>query len=113
MSTRQARTATPTIASGTALSESRFLNGDTLDRILMPAGWDAADITVQVSHDGQAWYELTDAAGNAVALTVAASRAVQLGWAGITHIRFRSGTSGVPVNQTADRVLTLCSHAVI
>jgi hypothetical protein len=80
----------------------------------MPAGWDAASITVQVSVDGgTTWLEAQDGA-SAFSLTAAAGQYLMfesLKWRGANHIKVRSGTSGVAVNQTADRVLTLLIRA--
>lgn len=103
-----------TIASGTALSAAVPIGDKVPVGIAMPSGWDAASLTFQVSADGgTTWNELYDSSGNAVSFTVAASRYIYMDptvWIGINMIKIRSGTSGSPVNQTADRVLTLVSR---
>lgn len=104
-----------TITSGTSLSAAIPAGVNVPIGIVMPAAWDAASITFQVSADGgTTWVELYDTTGtNNTTLTVAASRYLVLDpnvWIGINHIKIRSGTSGSPVNQTADRILTLVSR---
>lgn len=103
-----------TIANGTSLSAAVPIGDKVPVGIAMPAGWDAAGLSFQVSVDGgTSWNELYDTSGNAISFTVAASRYVYMDptvWIGINMIKIRSGTSGSPVNQTADRVLTLVSR---
>ncbi len=79
-------------------------------RIIMPATWVAAVLTVQTSIDGVTFNDLYDEYGQEVSLTVGANRSIRLlpsEWAGVRYFKLRSGTSAVPVNQTADRVLTV------
>jgi hypothetical protein len=103
-----------TIANGTSLSAAVPIGDHVPVGIAMPSGWDAAGLTFQVSCDGgTTWNELYDSGGNETTLTVAAGRYIPLDpttWVGINHIKLRSGTSGVAVNQTADRALTLVSR---
>lgn len=105
--------ATMTIASGQSISAGIALGEKTLVGIAMPAGWDAASLTFQVSaDDGVTWRELRSTSG-AVAYTTAAAGHVafnadeQATWRGVNRLKVRSGTSGSPVNQTADRIITL------
>lgn len=103
-----------TITSGTSLSAAIPLGDHVLIGIAMPAGWDAAAMTFQVSADGGAtWNEMYDSSGNNTSYTVAAGHYIYFDpntWIGINHIKIRSGTSGSAVNQTADRILTLVSR---
>ncbi len=84
-----------------------------LAAILMPAAWDAAQLTFQASADGVAWVDLYDASGNEVVVEAAADRAIVVpvnDFLGVRHLKVRSGTAGVPVNQAAPRTLTLVSR---
>ena len=97
----------------TPTTERSFIDlaGSVLVGIEMPAGWDAADITVIGSTDGGATSkELVDDGGTAVQFVVAANRLIPVDWAAMLcprWLRLRSGTSGTPVNQTADRLIGL------
>jgi hypothetical protein len=106
-----------TIASGASLSDAAFLGGLALHGIVMPAAWTVAGLTFQVSFDqGATWVEMTTSAGSAVSLTVAASQFIAVDpvlWRAVAAIKVRSGTSGAPVNQAADRVLTLVCRPIV
>lgn len=83
--------------------------------IVTPATWTAADLTFQVSHDGATWRNLYDDEGNEVTVTAAASRMIRLypeEWAAFKWLKLRSGTSGSPVTQAADRILSVLSRPV-
>lgn len=102
-----------TITSGTALSAGIPLGDGVLTGIAMPAGWDAAVMTFQVSADGGATYVEMQGVSAVVSYTVAASQYIAIDpalWRGINMIKARSGTSGSAVNQSADRVLTLVTR---
>lgn len=102
-----------TIANGASLSGAAALNNQRLVAIIMPAAWTAAGLTFQASDDGTNWFNLHDGAGTEVSLTVAASRYVRLApldWSRIRYLKVRSGTSGAPVNQGADRIVTLLTR---
>ncbi len=108
-------TATATIANGASLSGAVFLGDKVLSAIQMPAGWDAAALTFQVSNDGgTTWNELLDATGTAI--TVASPAAAKRYEVDATQfksslfLKVRSGTSSVPVNQTASRSLILVAR---
>lgn len=92
------------IADGAFLSSPVTLNRRPILSVLVPSGWDDADMTFQVSMDGLTYYELIDEDGSAVFLDVVASRMVRLTnldqWAGYKYMKIRSGTSGTPVNQS-------------
>lgn len=93
-----------TIANGASLSSPITLDRRPILSVLIPAGWDDADMTFQVSMDGITYYELVDEDGAAVTLAVAASKMVRLTnldqWAGYNYLKMRSGTSGTPVTQS-------------
>jgi len=106
---------TATIGTGTALSAEVPLGEKTLVGILMPAAWDAASLTFQATTDDTNFAELQDGAGGAISFTVSAGVFVAVDpakWRGITGVKVRSGTSGAPVNQTANRTITLVTRTV-
>lgn len=99
-------TALATIASGASLSGAVDCGeGWAPVGIGMPTAWTAADLSFQVSEDGATWREMMIDAKSA-----AASGYVPLSpanWCGVRYLKVRSGTSGTPVNQAAERVLTV------
>ncbi len=106
---------TATIAISASLSGSVDVNGTTIAGYIMPAAWTAAGITLQVSVDGTNFFNLYDQYGNEVSHIVDASSFVQLtpsDMAAIRYIKIRSGTSGTPVNQAAERVITLVTRRI-
>ena len=97
-----------TIAGAAAVSTGVQINNIDIVGLEMPAGWDAASITLQASRDGAAWFNVYDQFGTELTLTTAASRYIAIPpslLAGVGYIRIRSGTSATPVNQTAARTL--------
>ncbi len=100
-----------TIASGGSISGDLGYGEDFVPvAIIMPAAWTAADITFQsVDASGTARNMYTSANAE-LQFNVAASRHIIIDPANFKSaavIRVRSGTSGVPVNQAADRIITL------
>jgi hypothetical protein len=107
-----AAAATASIASGAALTGAIDLADQRLHRIALPAGWTAAAITFQASANGTTFNDLYDANGEVTLPTaiVGASRAIVVdpaAFLGIRYLKIRSGTSAAPVNQAAQRDLTL------
>lgn len=108
---------TVTIANGASLSDALDLVHRTLCAILMPASWTAAGLTFQGSADGVTYGNIYDADGEA-ALTstvVGASRLLILNpaaFVGARYVKVRSGTSGTPASQGAERVLTLITREI-
>lgn len=102
-----------TISNGTSLSGAVDLGFNRLFAIQMPAAWSAAGLTFQGSSDGVTYANLYDDTGTEVSWTVAASTYVVVSapakMQGIRYLKIRSGTSGVPVNQAGDRILTVIS----
>lgn len=101
------------ITSGTAISASIDLQGYGVVAIIMPASWDAADLTFQGSHDNITFYNVYDGlggTGNELVERAAASRYIITDpddFKGMHYIKVRSGTGTSPVNQTATRTLSL------
>lgn len=108
---------TAVIPNAASLSGEVDLEGFKLVAVLMPVGWDAAALTFQAADvAGGTFLDVHDDEGAEVAATVAAARAVGLDailpeLAALRFIKIRSGTSATPVNQTAERTLTLVLKA--
>lgn len=106
-------TQSATIANGESLSSAVDLDNGKFVGIIMPAAWTAAAITLAVSDDGVTYYPLFDDGGNEVTITVAAGEAISSTTSGLLHlaywnfVKFRSGTSGTPVNQGAARTIKI------
>lgn len=103
---------TVTIASSASLSSLAAGDGRVLVGIIMPASWDAADLTFKASNTGGADFLDVYEESSDTQLTVqaGASRHIRLRvneWACFPYLKVQSGTTAVPVNQTAERVITL------
>ena len=102
-----------TIANGESLSGLVELGTLTLVGIEIPADWTAANLTLQTTNEsGGTLVDVYDKAGNEYTITVGGtSRFIALDKSDLQgigrFIKLRSGTSGTPVNQGADRVLKL------
>jgi len=99
-----------TIALNQSLSAPVQLYGRGFFGVEMPSAWTAANLTFQVSTDGDTYRNLYDEDGNEVEVTAAANRFIRVFPADFMvfpYIRLRSGTAGVPVNQLAARTLNL------
>jgi hypothetical protein len=104
-----------TISNGQSLSGALDLERYTLVGIIMPAGWDAASITFQGSVDGNTWAELWDESSEITLTSPAAGVYILLSpskYLGVRYLKVRSGTSAAPVNQTADRQLTMVRRSL-
>lgn len=98
------------ILNGESLSNAADLRLGRLARISMPASWTTADLTFQVSKDGETYQNLFDYLDVEATAQVAASREVTVDIQPFLSVRFikvRSGTSSVAVNQGAEREITL------
>ena len=109
---QQSQTTTVTISSGGSLSTAADLKGLTVLGVQMPAGWDAAQITCQGSADGTTYGDVYSGTTEQTigGATPAALRYIIVpptALPGIRYLKLRSGTGATPVNQTADRVLTI------
>lgn len=107
---------TVTILNGTSISSAAadFGTMARLKAILMPAAWDAADISFQVSDDGVSFANLIDDANNAVKCTspgagkmVGLRQDISRALSRFQFVKIQSGTPGATVNQTADRAIIL------
>jgi len=111
VSAGQITTTTATIAINQSVSDDIDLGLMRLGRIVIPAAWDAANITLQTSHDGVTWSTgLYDATGTEYTITAAASRSIivpLVDMLSVRYLRLRSGTIATPVAQTAARSIIL------
>lgn len=104
---------TVTIANGASLSGAVDLRGLRLAAIVMPADWDAANLSFQASLDDGTYFNVYTTAGEKT-VTAADDRYILIppdDFAGAQWLKVRSGTAGVPVNQTAARTITLLLRA--
>jgi hypothetical protein len=100
------------IAAGQSVSGAVDLQLDRLHRIDMPAGWDAASLTLLASHDGITFSSLFTETAEYVITAAGAGRSIWIdpGLAyGIRWLQLRSGTAAAPVNQTAERTFKLAT----
>ncbi len=103
------------IANGASLTAAINLFGTSMVAIAMSDAWTAAALTFQGSYDGTIFFDLFEDAGAEVAGQAAASRYIRLGpalWAGVQHIKVRSGTPRTPVNQGAARKMKLMTRSI-
>ncbi len=104
-----------TIANGASLSGGVDLGGMAVARIVMPAQWTTAVLTVQASADGQTYSDLYDRYGTEYTIQAAAGRAIVIPVSelcAMRYIKLRSGTSGSAVNQAAERAITVIGRPV-
>ena len=107
---------TTTIASGQSLTASIDLKDQPILAIQMPASWTTANLTFQGSNDGTNFFDVYNLEGDEYRVVAAASRYIVLSpfefqWA--RYIKIRSGTTGTPVNQGADRTLVIITRRVL
>ena len=99
------------VATDASQTEVINLGGRVLTGIYMPAAWTAASLTFLASYDGVNFFPIYDTAGTEVSATAAASTFIAINpvaWFGTLHyLKIRSGTAALPVNQAANRTLTL------
>lgn len=100
-----------TIASSASTSDIKNLNGADVVGIEMPSAWDAANLTFRGGESSASMRDLYHADGaTEYTATAAASRYILIDQDKLRGVRFlqiRSGTAGVPVNQTAERLINV------
>lgn len=103
--------ATVTIASGASLSSAAHLRGRIPVGIYMPSAWDAASITLQgCNTEGGTYVDIYTTAGAEFSVSAGVNRYIPLDPVplyGVNFLKIRSGTSGTPVIQAAQRDLVL------
>ena len=100
----------PIIRAGESLSEGVDVSGGTLLRITMPKEWEDAEITFQISTDGDAYNDLHSYQGGEISVPVTAGAAILLPpdlMRGIGFIKIRSGSSSNPEPQPEQRNFAL------
>ncbi len=104
-----------TIPLGASITPEIDMGGKRLARIAMPAAWTTANLTFQVSPiSGGSFTDLYDSTGTEYTVTASTSRTIIIPFAdfiGLKFIKIRSGTTGTPVVQAADRILTISGAA--
>lgn len=100
-----------TIAINESLSDAVELGGADVIRINMPAAWTAADITFQVDDGDGTFRDLYMDWGFELYVECDAGQSIEcsvfLRLQQIKQIKIRSGTSGAPVVQLAEREIRL------
>ena len=98
-----------TVAVDSSVAAAIDVGDGGLVAIQMPSAWTAASLTFQASADlNGTYYDVYDITGTELAITTAASRYVALNastFAGLRYIKIRSGTTGTPVVQGANRTI--------
>jgi hypothetical protein len=95
----------PTIAQGESLSEGIDCSGGDIVRITVPQEYTKANMTFQVSSDGNGYNDLYDAQGNEIVVVAKPDSGIVIGekWGRVFgFIKLRSGTKANPVKQTED-----------
>jgi hypothetical protein len=101
---------TSLIPSGGSLSGSVDLGGASIAFVGVPPDWTPAHITFQLSADGVDFHDAFDSVANreVTANAVAGTMVpVSLQWAGVSHLKIRSGTRQYPVAQQSDVGVTI------
>jgi len=95
----------PMIAAGESLSDGVDCSAGTIVRITVPQEYTAANLTFQVSSDGNFYNDLYGPDGMEITLSAKADTGiiVPVVWSqSINFIKFRSGSRAHPVNQEVD-----------
>lgn len=98
------------IRAGQSLSDDISLGSRRLFALQMPAAWTAADLTFQSTINGIDWFDVFDEYGIERVMSAGAGRIIVADpglWLALSQLRLRSGTSGAPVAQGADRQIFL------
>lgn len=98
------------ISSGQSLSAVVDIEQLNIAGFQMPSSWTTAKLTFQVSADDVTYVDAVDASGNELQVTVSASKFVGVdlsALSGVRYLKVRSGTSSSPVNQAADRTISI------
>jgi len=95
----------PTIAQGESLSDGIDCSAGEIVRITVPQEFTKANLTFQVSSDGNFYNDLYNAKGEEITVTAQPDSAIVIGerWGRVFgFIKLRSGTRGHPVSQAVD-----------
>jgi hypothetical protein len=95
----------PTIAQGESLSDGIDCSGGDIVRITVPQEYTKANMTFQVSSDGNLYNDLHDPAGNEITIVAKPDSSIVIAerWGRVFgFIKLRSGTRSHPVEQAVD-----------
>lgn len=95
----------PTIAAGESLSDGADCSAGSIVRITVPQEFTEANLTFQVSSDGNLYNDLYTADGEEVTIAAKPDTGIAIyeAWTrSINFIKFRSGTRSHPVEQEVD-----------
>lgn len=105
------------IGLGESISSEIDLGYGKYFTLVMPGEWDAADLTFQASFDeGGTYQDIYDDLGSVILIPAEAGQTISIvinaiTFAGVRYIKIRSGTTAVPVVQTASRTIKIiCSR---
>jgi hypothetical protein len=105
------QTVEATIAQNGSLSAAvRLPPACYLSAIIMPSAWTTANLSFQGSHDNSDYNDIYDEYGSEIIVNAGAARHIVLQpaiWSGTRFLKIRSGTTGTPVTQAAERTLEL------
>jgi hypothetical protein len=98
----------PIIAAGEALSDGLDCRAGQIVRLTMPAGWTPANLSFQISTDGQGYNDLVSFDGQEVVMPVVPGSAVVVApldqyLRAVAFLKIRSGSRTRPVVQEAQR----------
>ena len=100
-----------TISAGEAVStESVETGGGEVVGLIFPSSLDGASVTFSVSLDNTTFNNLYKADGTEYSVVSGINRYVVIdpnAFSGIRYVKIRSGTSGIPANQSAARTIYL------
>lgn len=100
----------PTIPADESLSDGADCSGGNLLRITIPQEYTEANMTFQVSADGNGYNDLYDAKGNEITIVAQPDTTIVVSEAwtkSFNFIKLRSGTRQYPVKQREDCKLAL------
>ncbi|QIG97769.1 MULTISPECIES: hypothetical protein [Bradyrhizobium] len=95
----------PTIAAGESLSDGIDCSAGVIVRITVPQEYTAANLTLQVSSDGNFYNDLYGSNGEEVTIVAKPNSGIVIAehWArAIAFLKLRSGTRDHPVDQKVD-----------
>lgn len=105
-----------TIPASGALSNGINLEGVRLFGLDIPATWTTANVVVYQKHADGTYKPVKDETGAELSLTVTAGGCIRFSnpaqFAALTDIKLLSGSTATPVNQAADRSITLVLRAI-
>jgi len=105
----------PIIAAGEWLSSAVDCSAGRIMRITTPAEWTGANISFQISTDGNGFEDLYLSNGSEVVIPCGPSRAIaidDMGWPQAVHLKIRSGTAQHPIQQESSREFSIALNSL-